>query len=180
MAALAGEEKGDLSGGGRGRIAAPVGELDGGAGARLEALGQGVESAGQLLLIAGDHRQAVSVLSVEVLLALLGHKGEGAVDEVAGQKSGLVDQARGVSRARYHQLATIGANTGGGGRGVLFKRQVEVGAAETKGGDRCAPRVAPVPNPGSAGSVDIEGAVIDIEARVGLVHLDGRREHLVV
>ena len=62
---------------------------------------------------------------------------------------------------------------------MLLQREVEVGAAEPEARHAAPPRVLRPTHPWARLRVEVEGALFDVQARIGSVDLDGRRQRAV-
>ncbi len=170
LAALAGEERGDLAvllG------AAPEVHAFGvrprvGLGAGAQLAERHLAQRGQFLLGPGHQRDPRVAGRCRAAL------GAGAAVQGGGQRGG-VGRVPQVHRGdREHDLQ-VGAVT------VLLHHEVEVGAAEAERGDGRAAKAQPrVADPRPQFGVDVERAVLEVDCRIGLVDVDGGRQHLVV
>ena len=85
---------------------------------------------------------------------------------------GAVDKKLGLERAQAIGLF--------GRPAVLLQRHMEVAAAKSERTQARASRMILTAHPGARFGVEVEGALVDAHLRVGLAHLDGGREHLVM
>ncbi len=137
----------------------------------------------QIALVRGNNRQACGERRIKDLLAGPGQIGKQSLSlQVLGGFPAKGLQGLFVFRAHQDQLAGKGAQSRGSrsGTGVLFQGDVEIGPAKPEGTDRCPSGGGPGLDPGTTFRIEIEGAVRDVEPRIRFVHLDRRREHLVV
>ena len=184
LAALAGEQKGQLAGigcaggvmhAGRAAVSGGGGFFDGGGG-----LGQLLR---QLVGVGGDHRQACACGSGKRQLRLACCVAQLFLH--TRQSAALGHQLSRAGGAEQHQLGghcaqTPGRLARGHRRHILFQRDVEIAAAKAKTRHRRTARVRCVPDPRAALGVQVERALLDVQLGVGPVHLDGGWQHLVV
>ena len=183
LASLAREEERDLSGVAAVRVLDAVWRAVIARRRALEVRVDKLELLLEVVAVVCHHGQLQRLASSDVLLRLAREELEHIIvvvdvvhhlvhagDEFAGRIRRPDEQ---LARLRAHApLATCAL--------VLLERDVEVRATETERTDRRAAWVLRATHPGARGRVQVEGAIVDIDHRVGLVDLDGRRDNAMV
>ena len=183
LAALAGEEESHLALDRAEAVGGAAGQGEGLTGLAGDPLRGLAELVGQLGARGRHHREAGGGGRIEAGLGGPGDVLEGAVGAgLAGPIAGLGGHVGAVHAAEDHQLGgqAVQAARLGGLAQVLLDDHVEVGAAEAEARDAGPPAVVAAAHPGARLEVQVEGAVVQVHLGVGRVHLDGRRQGLVV
>ena len=119
--------------------------------------------------------QALMRHELKERIAMIGLKAREQRAKLRRERGGVLsrprEQLHGLHAALERALA---------GAVILLQRHMEVRTTKTKGADRGATRMVRAANPGPRGGRQIEGALLEVERRVGTIDLDGRRDHLVM
>ena len=130
-----------------------------------------------------DHRQPRLSPRGMAVRALPGDPPEHLRPLAAGRQGrGLLGQGCPIGCTQGDQLHGQGAEPRGPRRRALIflQRDMKIGSPEAKRADTCPPRVIARSDPWPGVGVEIESGILQRQLGVGLLHLDGGRQDLVV